>query len=125
VIDEEVLVDGVRAIRRRKSGTTRRSQEPYLHLPMACITALGGAGLSAAAWPLALWVLWHHVVFKRPAAVTAAFASRAGTVGRAARRYAVEALEASGLFHVTRNGTRATMVSPSATLKAMVKPSSK
>jgi len=121
VIEEEVLVDGVRAIRRRKSGPARTAQEHYLHLPVACITALGGAGLPATAWPLALWVLWHYVVTRCPAAVTADFALRAGIVGRAARRYAVEALETSGLFHVSRDGTRAIAIAPGPALKAMVK----
>ncbi len=120
-IEEEVVVDGVSAIRRRKPRRARETQEPFLHVPMACITALGKAEIPAKAWPLALWVIWHHIVVKRPAGVTAKFAVRAGIPGRAARRYAVEALATSGLFYVSRKGTQAVTVAPSAALKALLK----
>lgn len=120
-VEEEVCVDGVQAIRRRKPGPARKTRELYLRVPMACITALGKAELSATAWPLALWVLWHHIVAKCPAAITTKFALRAGIVSRAARRYALEALSTSGLFLVSRNGTRAITVAPNATLKGLMK----
>lgn len=120
-LEEEICVDGVRAIRRRKQGSIRKSQELYLYLPMSCVTALADAKLCAAAWPLALWVMWHHIVAKRPVAVTSQFALRAGVASRAARRHAVEALAASRLFHVSRNGTTAATVAPTTTLKAMMK----
>jgi len=119
-----VVVDGVRAIRRRKSQPASKSPEIYLHVPMACITALAKAEIPATAWPLALWVIWHHMVVKRPVGITADFAARAGISGRAARRYAVEALAASGLFHVLRKRTRATEVAPNAALQATTRPHS-
>jgi len=56
-IEEEVVIDGVPAIRRRQRQTVRKAQEPYLHISMGCVTALAAAGLPATAWPLALWVL--------------------------------------------------------------------
>jgi hypothetical protein len=121
-VDEEVIVGGVHAVRRRKAQIAREARELYLHLPMASITALGRASIPAAAWPLALWVLWHQIVAKRPASITAEFASRAGIFERAARRYAVDALATSGLFHVTRSGTRATKISPNAVLEAVARP---
>jgi hypothetical protein len=119
-IEKAVVVDGVHAIRRRKSRPASKSSELYLHVPMPCITALGRAAIPATAWPLALWVLWYHMVVRRPASVTAEFASRAGIDGRAARRYAVEALATSGLFHVSRYGTQAVRVAPNAALMAMM-----
>lgn len=119
-IEEEVVVDGIRAIRRRKAGSARKAREPYIHLPMSCITVMAAARIPAKAWPLALWVLWHHIVAKRPAAVTAKFALRAAIDNRAARRHAVEALVASGLFNASRLGTEATKVAPTAALRAMV-----
>ena len=119
--EEEVEVDGVRAIRRRKAKPVLQAREYYLHIPMACITALGKAGIPAAAWPLALWVIWHHTVARNPACITTQFASRAGVEGRSARRHALAALEASGLFQVCRNGTKAVQVSPMANLAAMAR----
>ena len=124
-IEEAVVVDGVQAIRRRKSRPPSKSPELYLHVPMACITALGQAEIPASAWSLALWVLWHHMVARRPASVSAEFGSRAGMAGRPARRYAVDALAASGLFHVSRNGTRTLTVAPNAALREMVRPRAK
>ena len=117
--EDEVVVDGVRAIRRRKAKPVRQAREHYLYIPMACISALGKAGIPAAAWPLALCVIWHHTVAKSPACITTQFALRAGIEGRGARRHALAALEASGLFQVCRDGTKAVQVSPMANLAAM------
>ena len=117
--EEEVVVDGVRAIRRRKAQPVRQAREHYLRIPMACITALGKAGFPASAWPLALWVIWYHTVAKSPACITTQFASRAGIEGRSARRHALAALEASGLFQVRRNGTKAVQDSPKTKLTPM------
>lgn len=117
--EEAVVVDGVSAIRRRKAKPVRQAREHYLHITMACVTALGKSGIPAAAWPLALWVIWHHTVAKSPACITTQFASRAGIEGRSARRHALAALEASGLFQVRRNGTKAVQVSPKTKLTAM------
>ena len=119
--EEEVVVDGVRAIRRRKAQPVRQAREHYLRIPMACITALGKAGVPASAWPLALWVIWHHTVAKSPACITTQFASRAGLEGRSARRHALAALEASGLFQVRRNGTKSVEVLPVPNLTTMLR----
>ena len=119
--EEEVVVDGVRAIRRRKAQPVRQAREHYLRIPMACITALGKAGVPASAWPLALWVIWHHTVAKSPACITTQFASRAGIEGRSARRHALAALEASGLFQVRRNGTKSVEILPVPNLTTMLR----
>ncbi len=119
--EEEVVVDGVRAIRRRKAQPVRQAREHYLRIPMACITALGKAGVPASAWPLALWVIWHHTVAKSPACITTQFASRAGIEGRSARRHALAALKASGLFQVRRNGTKSVEILPVPNLTTMLR----
>ena len=120
-IEEEVVVDGVPAIRRRHRQTAQKAKEPYLHISMACVTALAAESIPAAAWPLALWVIRHHMVSSGGAAsISATFAARAGIDSRAARRYAVDALEASGMFAVARNGTEAAKVSPSGKLKRLL-----
>jgi hypothetical protein len=116
-VEEAIVVDGVLALRRRKIPAARKVREPYLHIPMSCVTALARAKIPSTAWPLALAVLQHHIVAGRAAEVTAAFASRAGVGGRAARRYAIAALAGSGLFHVRKDGKRATKVSPTSRLK--------
>ena len=85
-VEEAIVVDGVLALRRRKIPAARKVREPYLHIPMSCVTALARAKIPSTAWPLALAVLQHHIVAGRAAEVTAAFASRAGVGGRAARR---------------------------------------
>ena len=122
-IEEEVVVDGVPAIRRRQRQTVRKAQEPYLHITMGCVTALAAAGISATAWPLALWVIWHHIVSSGCAAsISTSFAARAGVDSRAARRHAVAALEASGLFQVSRTGTAAVQVALGPALKTLLVP---
>ena len=122
--EEAVVVDGVRAIRRRRI-SARKIQEPYLHIPMTCVTTLAQAGIPSTAWPLALASLQHHMVTGRAAAITAAFASRVGVEGRAARRHAIDALAASGLFHVQRDGKQATKVLPASRLKTLSRASTR
>jgi hypothetical protein len=121
--EEAVVVDGVRAIRRR-SISARKIQEPYLHIPMTCVTTLAQAGIPSTE-PLALASLQHHMVTGRAAAITAAFASRVGVEGRAARRHAIDALAASGLFHVQRDGKQATKVLPASRLKTLSRASTR
>jgi len=125
-IEEEVVVDGVPAIRRRQRQTVRKVREPYLHTPMACVTALAAAGIPATAWPLALWVIWHHMVSSGGAAIiSTSFAARAGIASRAARRHAVGALETSGLFQVSRTGTAAVQIALAPPLKVLLRPAEK
>ena len=120
-IEEEVVIDGVPAIRRRQRQTVRKAQEPYLHISMGCVTALAAAGIPATAWPLALWVIWHHIVSSGCAAsISTSFAARAGVDSRAARRHAVAALEASGLFQVSRTGTAAVQIALGPALKTLL-----
>ena len=122
-IEEEVFIDGVSAVRRRKGSPHRKAHKPYLYLPMECVAALGNANLSSTAWPLALWVIWHHMVSPGGAApISATFAARAGIESRAARRHAVVALEASGLFHVSRTGTAAVQIALGPALKTLLAP---
>ena len=122
-IEEQVVIEGVSAIRRRNSAPARKAHKPYLYLPMACVTALSKANLSATAWALALWVIRHHVVSSGGAApISATFAARAGIDSRAARRHAVAALEASGLFNVSRTGTAAVQIALGPPLKILLAP---
>jgi len=115
---ENVVVDGVAATRRRKIQPTRKSKKLYLNIPMACISALSSKEISAKAWPLALWVLWHFIVSGgKPTNISTAFALKAGIEGRSARRHAVNALEASGLFIVSRIGREATNIVPGSHLQ--------
>ena len=120
-IEEQVFIDGVSAIRRRKGSPVQKAREPYLYCPMQCVTALANAKIPASAWPLALWVIWHHVVSSGGAApISAAFAARAGIDSRAARRHAVAALEASGLFQVSRTGTAAVQIALGHPIKTLL-----
>lgn len=122
-IEEEVVIDGVPAIRRRQRQTIRKAREPYLHISMGCVTALAAAGIPATAWPLALWVIWHHMVSSGGAAsMSTSFAARAGVNSRAARRHAVAALEASGLFQVSRTGTAAVQIGLGPALTTLLAP---
>ena len=122
-IEEEVIIDGVSAIRRRQRQTVRTAREPYLHISMGCVTALAAAGIPATAWPLALWVIWHHIVSTGCAAsISTSFAARAGIDSRSARRHAVGALEASGLFQVSRTGTAAVQIALGPALKTLLAP---
>lgn len=119
--EERIVIDGVSAIRRRKRLPPRKASEPYLHIPMKCIEALSTANISASAWALALWVIWHYVVTHgRAASISATFASRAGIQARSARRHAIESLAASKLFDISRNGTEAIKIVPGARLKALI-----
>jgi hypothetical protein len=120
-IEEHVFIDGVSATRKRKDSPERKSREYYLHCPMGCVTALANAKIPSTAWPLALWIIWNHRVSSGgPASISNSFAGRAGVDGRAARRHAVGALEASGLFQIFRNGTAAIKITPSPSLKDML-----
>jgi len=120
-IEDKVVVDGVSAIRRRKNSPARKLKEPYLHIPMKCLEALCAAKLTAHAFSLALWIIWHYTVTRgSPTIISAKFASRAGINDRAARRYAIAALEGSGLFDVQRKGTEATKLNPADSLKAIL-----
>ena len=117
--EEIVVIDGVTAVRRRQINATHKKRSPYLHVPMECVTILASTNLSAGGWPLALWIIWYHRVSSgEAAAVTAAFAKRAGLATRSARRCAVAALEATGLFEVTRRGNMALGISLGAQLKS-------
>lgn len=119
--EDTVVLDGVSAIRRRKNLPARKPKEPYLHIPMKCLEALCAVKLTANAFSLALWIIWHYTVTRgSPASISATFASRAGVTDRAARRYAIAALEASGLFDIRRNGTEATKIMPGEHLKAFI-----
>lgn len=119
--EEHVFIDGVSAIRKRKDAPKRKSHEYYLHCPMGCVTALANAKIPSAAWPLALWIIWNHMVSSGGhASISNSFAGRAGVDGRAARRHAVGALEDSGLFQIFRNGTAAVKITPSPSLKNML-----
>jgi hypothetical protein len=120
-IEEEVIVDGVRAIRKRKAPTPRKAKELYLHVPMTCITAIAEAKIPAKAWPLALWIIWHHKVSSGKAAtISETFAIRAGIATRAGRRHAIDALAANNLFEVTRNGKEAVRISLGKNLVALL-----
>ena len=122
-IEEEVVIDGVSAVRRRHRQTVRKAREPYLHISMDCVTTLAVAGIPTTAWSLALWIIWHHMVSSGGAApISATFAARAGIESRAARRHAVVALEASGLFHVSRTGTAAAQIALGPALKTLLAP---
>lgn len=122
-LEEEVIIDGVPAIRRRQRQTVRKAREPYLHISMGCVTALAAAGIPATAWPLALWVIWHHMVSSGGAAsISTSFAARASIDSRAARRHAVGALEASGLFQISRTGTAAVQIALGPALKTLLAP---
>ena len=112
-IEERVVVDGVRAIRKQKARAPVKAKELYLHISMRGIEAMTQAKLPANAWALAIWIVWRYMVTKKPAVISAEFALRAGIVDRSGRRYAIDALEASGLFIVTRSGKLAAKVSPS------------
>ena len=117
-IEESVMVDGVAAKRRRKIPTAPNVPHYYLNIPMAFVTAIATKEMSAKAWPLALWVLWHYKVSGgKPAIISTAFAQKAGVEGRSARRHAVNALEATALFIISRDGTEAAKVAPSEELK--------
>ena len=121
-VEEEVVVDGVTAVRRRRVNVTPERQAPFLHVPMECVKILSTSSLPSAGWSLGLWIIWHYVVSSGgAAAVTTVFASRAGVPKRAARRHAVAALEATGLFEVTRKGRDAVRISPGPKLKAALK----
>jgi hypothetical protein len=48
-IEEAIVVDGVPALRRRKIPAARKVQEPYLHIPMACVKALAQAKIPSTA----------------------------------------------------------------------------
>ena len=118
---ETVVADGITAIRRRKNLSSRKACEPYLHIPMVCLEALSKARLPTSAFSLALWVIWHFTVTRGGAAsISASFASQAGIADRSARRYAIAALEASGLFEAQQRGKEATRVVPSGQLKALL-----
>ncbi len=120
-IEEEVTIDGVLAIRRRKAPTTRKAKGHFLHVPMTCIAALAEAEIPAKAWALALWIIWHHMVSRgEEATVSAAFAKKAGIEGRSARRHAVNALEVSGLYELSRQGTEAVRVRLGQKLKSLL-----
>jgi hypothetical protein len=119
--EEKIVVDGVTAIRRRKKLSPRKAQEYYLRISMKCIEALSAANISATAWPLALWVIWHYMVTQGSAAsISATFASRAGIQGRAARRYAIKSLADSMLFEILRSGTEAVKITPASQLKTLI-----
>ena len=121
-IEEKVTVDGVAAVRRRAVKSLQKTHEPYLHIPMTCIMVLSEAKIPATAWSLALWIIWHYIVSSgKSASISASFASKAGITDRPARRYAVNALEASGLFDVSRHGKEAAKVAPRAELKATLR----
>lgn len=118
--EETVVIDGVTATRRRKASAPPKAPEYFLHIPMKYVEALSIAKISAAAWSLALWVLWHHTVTRgKPATISATFAARAGIKDRSARRHAVELLEASGFFKVTRKGKEAAKITLAAELLAL------
>ena len=105
-------------IRYQEHRDGQKSPDYYLHIPMACITALASKEISAKAWPLALWVLWQYRVSGgKPVTISTTFAQKAGVEGRSARRHAVNALEATGLFVVTRDGTEAAKIAPGEDLK--------
>lgn len=111
-VEEEVLVDGVPAIRRRKLQPPRKQRPAYLLIPMGCVEALSTAKLPSAGWSLALWIIWQHKVSSGEAAmISSKFATRAGIQFRAGRRHALASLEATGLFQVTRNGKQTVRVS--------------
>jgi hypothetical protein len=121
-IEEKDVYYGVPAIRRRKKVPEQKPPDYYLHIPMACITALASKEISAKAWPLALWVLWQYRVSGgKPATISTNFAQKAGVEGRSARRHAVNALEATGLFVVTRDGTEAAKIAPGEDLKTTMR----
>ena len=85
-------------IRYQEHRDGQKSPDYYLHIPMACITALASKEISAKAWPLALWVLWQYRVSGgKPVTISTTFAQKAGVEGRSARRHAVNALEATGV----------------------------
>lgn len=120
-VEDEVVIDGLLAVRRRKAPTTRKAKGHFLHVPMTCVTTLAEAEIPAKAWPLALWIIWHHMVSRGEAAtVSAAFAKKAKIEGRSARRHAVNALEASGLFELNRHGREAVKLSLGSELIAMI-----
>jgi len=54
------------------------------------------------------------------ATVSAAFAKKAGIEGRSARRHAVNALEVSGLYELSRQGTEAVRVRLGHNLKSLL-----
>jgi hypothetical protein len=122
--EEAVIVDSVRAIRRRRI-SARKIQEPYLHIPMTCVTTLAQAGSprwhGRWRWPL-FSITWSP---EGRRLFPAAFASRVGVEGRAARRHAIDALAASGLFHVQRDGKQATKVLPASRLKTLSRASTR
>ena len=112
LVEEEVWIDGVKAIRRRKIKATTQRNAPYLHVPMACFEALGAVKLASAGWQLAIWVIWHYVVTSGEAvSISAAFAAKAGIHSRAARRHAIASLQNTDLFEVTHDGKKAASVS--------------
>lgn len=118
--EETIVVDGITATRRRKISSSSKASQHYLHIPMKYIEALSMTKISSAAWSLALWILWHHKVTRgKPATISATFAARAGIKDRSARRYAIDALEASGLFEVIRKGTEAAKITPGNKLQAL------
>jgi len=120
-VEETVVIDGIEAVRRRKKGAARKRGAAYLHIQMECVGMFSEARLPSAGWPLGLWVIWHYMVSSGQAAsVTATFAERAGVKTRATRRHALSALEASGLFEVTRKGKESIRVSPSPRLQAVL-----
>jgi hypothetical protein len=115
-------VDGIAAVRRRKVKSGSKTRRHYFYAPMDCMVLLANADLPPSGWKLAIWVLWHHRVSSGGAAtISATFAKRAGLNTRAARRYAVAALEATGLFDVIRKGKAAAKVTPGSQLKTMLK----
>ena len=119
--EERVVIDGVAAVQRRLVAPPRKAQELYLYIPLRALDALAEADLPAAAWPLALRVIWHWTVTKTPASVGAEFASRARIEGRSSRRYAIQALETSRLFVAARSGKHAVNVSPSDALAKLLR----
>jgi hypothetical protein len=121
-IEETVIIDGVTAVRCRKAKFSDGKRSPYLYVPMKAMTILAEADIPPSGWKLVIWVLWHNRVSSGEATtVSATFAKRAGLNTRAARRYAVAALEATGLFDVIRKGKAAAKVTPGSQLKTMLK----
>jgi hypothetical protein len=121
-IEETVVIDGVTAVRRRKAKFSEGKRSPYLHVPMECMSILANADLPPSGWKLAIWILWHHRVSSGEAAtISATFANRAGLTTRATRRYAVDALEETGLFDVIRKGKAAARINLGAKLKSALK----
>jgi hypothetical protein len=119
-IEDVVVVDGVKAIRRRSLPRTNRVNQPYLHISMQCVPILCRANISGPAWALALGVLRQWKLRGHPASVTSAFAASVGIDSRGSRRHAIDTLAASGLFEVIKRGKRATLVSVGPQLEAVL-----